>query len=120
MVKTKYFSTHLLDKALAKNKAVREHKRQQQLALVFEAIDKLSSRVSFEKSYVFGSLVKPDCFLKNSDIDIAFEGLSNREFFPTITFLASELDAEIDVIQMEGHPLRDIIVQEGIEWKQKS
>ena len=57
MMKTKHFSTHLLDEVLAKNKEKREYKRRQQLALVFETLDKLPGKVSFENIYVFGSLV---------------------------------------------------------------
>lgn len=119
MVKAKHFSIHLLDKVLAKNKEMREHNRRQQLALVFETLDRLSDKISFEKIYIFGSLVKPHCFSESSDIDIAFEGLSNEEFFQALTFLSAELDAEVDVIQMESHSLREIIIQEGIEWKKK-
>lgn len=32
-------------------------------------------------------------------------------------FLSRELGTEVDVVQLEGHPLREKTLQEGIRWK---
>jgi hypothetical protein len=44
-------------------------------------------------------------------------GLKDEDFFQTIAFLSRELDKEVDVLQLEDHPLRDKVMREGIQWK---
>ena len=117
MERTRRFSTHVLDHALVREREEREAQRQKQIALVFKALDALSQLISFEQSYIFGSLAKPYRFFRDSDVDIAFLGLKDQGFFQAIAFLSRELDIDIDVIQLEDHPLRDKIVREGIKWK---
>lgn len=113
------FSTHLLDRALARERERREQRRQERQAEVFEALGKLSQWVSFEQAYVFGSLAKPYRFFGDSDVDIAFVGLRNEDFFKAIAILTRELGVEVDVLQLEGHPRREMIVGEGIRWKRR-
>ncbi len=73
--------------------------------------------ISFEQAYIFGSLAKPYRFFKDSDVDVAFLGLRDEDFFQAIAFLSRELDANVDVIQLEDHTLRDKVMREGIKWK---
>ena len=47
---------------------------------------------------------------------MAFVGLRDGDFFQAIAFLTRELEADVDVVQLEGHPLREKIVKEGIRW----
>jgi len=117
MERTDRFSTHLLDRALVKEREGREQERQKQVAAVFNALGVLSHRISFDQAYIFGSLAKPYRFLKDSDLDIAFVGLKDEDFFQAIASLSRELDREVDVLQLEGHPLRDKVMREGIKWK---
>lgn len=70
-------------------------------------------------SDVFGSLAKPYRFFGDSDVDIAFLGLNGGDFFHVIAFLSRELGAEVDILQLEGNPLRERIVQEGVKWKRR-
>ena len=111
------FSTHLLDRALAKERLKREERRRERLTDVFRALDELSSRISFEEAYIFGSLVKPYRYFDNSDVDIAFVGLKDEDFFQAMAFLSRELGTEVDILQLEGHPLWEKILREGIRWK---
>ena len=115
----KYFSTHLLDRALAGEGGRNERKRQEGLAAVFAALDELSHQISFEEAYVFGSLAKPYRFFEGSDVDIAFIGLRNEDFFQATAFLSREIDVEVDVLQLEGYPMGERIVREGIRWKRR-
>lgn len=117
MEKTERFSTHLLDRALVKEREGRERQRQEQIALVLKVLDVLSHRISFEQAYIFGSLAKPHRFFEDSDVDIAFVGLRDQDFFQAIAFLSRELDREVDVLQLEDHPLQGGIAREGIRWK---
>jgi predicted nucleotidyltransferase len=111
------FSTHLLDRALAKERERREQRRQERLTAVFKALDKLSNQIPFEEAYIFGSLTKPYHYFDDSDVDIAFVGLGDEVFFRAIAFLSRELNAAVDVLQLESHPLREKIIREGIRWK---
>jgi len=117
MERTERFSTHLLDRALVREREGRERQRQKQIAAVLKALDALSHRISFEQAYIFGSLAKPHRYFKDSDVDIAFVGLKDQDFFQIIAFLSGELDREVDVLQLEDHPLRDKVMWEGIKWK---
>ena len=117
MERTERFSTHLLDRALLREREGIEQERQKQVAAVLGALDALSHQVFFDQAYIFGSLAKPHRFFKDSDVDIAFVGLKDEDFFQTIAFLSRELDKEVDVLQLEEHPMRDKIVREGIKWK---
>jgi predicted nucleotidyltransferase len=117
MERTERFSTHLLDRALVREREGREQQRHKQIAAVLKALDALSHRISFEQAYIFGSLAKPYRYFEDSDVDIAFVGLKDQDFFQTIAFLSGELDREVDVLQLEDHPLRDKVMREGIKWK---
>lgn len=117
MEKTERFSTHLLARTLIKEREEKEQERQMQLATSFKALNALSRRISFEQAYIFGSLAQPHRFFEDSDVDIAFVGLKDQDFFQTIAFLSRELDREVDVLQLEDHPLWDKVIQEGIRWK---
>jgi len=117
MERTERFSTHLLDRALVREREERERQRQQQIALVLKVLDALSQLISFEQAHIFGSLAKPYRFFEDSDVDIAFVGLKDEDFFQAIAFLSRELGRDVDVIQLEGHSLRGKVMREGIEWK---
>ena len=117
MERTERFSTHLLDRALLREREGREQERQKQVAAVLGSLDALSHRVFFDQAYIFGSLAKPHRFFKDSDVDIAFVGLKDEDFFQAIAFLSRELGRDVDVIQLEGHSLRGKVMREGIEWK---
>jgi len=105
MERTERFSTHLLDRALLREREEREAQRQKQIALAFKALDALSQLISFDQAYIFGSLAKPHRFFKDSDVDIAFVGLKDEDFFQAIAFLSRELGRGVDVLQLEEHPL---------------
>jgi len=111
------FSTWLLDQAIAKERERQEQQRRERLGAAFQALEKLARQVPFQEAYIFGSLAKPHRFFKDSDIDIAFVGLKDENFFQAIAFLSRELGRDVDVLQLEEHPLRDKIVREGIKWK---
>jgi len=110
------FPTRLLDQAIAKERERREQRRQARLGAVFRALEELSRQVPFQEAYIFGSLAKPYRYFDESDIDVAFVGLRDEDFFRAIAFLSRELEADVDVLQLEGHPLREKIVKEGIRW----
>ena len=116
---TEHFSTHLLDQVIDKKREKREQVRKDCLSACFKALDKLSRLISFEEAYMFGSLAKPYRFNRDSDVDIAFLGLCNEDFFQAIAFLSRELNSDVDVVQLENHPRKKLIIREDIRWKKR-
>lgn len=111
------FSTHLLDQALKQKERKREEARQQYLSKVREALHTLAGEIPFEEAYIFGSLTRPGRFAAGiSDVDIAFKGLRDEDFFRAMSFLSAALGTELDIIQLEGHPLEQKIKEEGARW----
>ncbi len=113
------FSTHVLDKAIQHRKEANERLRLVRLGRAFDALQKLAGEVLFEEAYLFGSLARPYGFLENSDIDIGFIGLKDRDFFVATAFLSRELSVDVDVVQLEGHRMEEKVRQGGIRWVKK-
>jgi predicted nucleotidyltransferase len=76
----KPFKTTLLDQHLRKKRRKNEKLRQEMLQRVLDLLPQLAARYGFNRAYVFGSLVKRGRFRKNSDVDIAIEGLNNENY----------------------------------------
>jgi len=114
------WSTDLLDAALAKKKQKREQLRKQLLALAMQTFDKLAQEISFEQAYIFGSVSRPHGFDELSDLDVAFMGLKDEDFFKAMAFISREVGRDnVDVVQLEGHRLAEKVMREGIPWKRK-
>ncbi len=110
------FSCHLLDEALAVRHMAREGRRLATLARVQEALARLATRVEFTEAYIFGSLLDSTRFHDDSDVDLAFVGLRDEDFFPAMAWLSRELRREVDLVQLEGHRLEEKVKKEGIRW----
>lgn len=115
----KGFSTELLDNIIILEKKGRERLRLQIKERIFDAIGRLSGIIHFEEAYIFGSVAKPYRFLKDSDIDIAFIGLKDGDFFRAMSFISNEIGRDIDIVQLERHRLAEKIKREGIRWRKK-
>ncbi len=109
---------YLLEKALEARKELGERKRKDTLIALSRALQKLSRMVRFDEVYVFGSLAKPYRYSDRSDVDVAFVGLRDEDFFTAMAFLSQELETDVDVVQLEASPLNERIRKEGILiWK---
>ncbi len=113
------FSTHILDEFLKRKRSENEKLRQQVIEKINEILEELSKKKLFEEAYIFGSITKPFVFGKNSDIDIAFTGLKDKDFFLVMSTISNELGRDVDVIQLENHRLAEKIKKEGIRWRRK-
>lgn len=114
------FSIHLLERALTRQRKSREQRRQECLAAALRALEELSREIPFEEAYIFGSLTKPACFFEGSDLDIAFTGLRDEDFFRAAAFLSRAIGMEVDLLPLEDHPLKERILKEGIRWTRPS
>lgn len=54
----------------------------------------------------------------SSDVDIGFVWLRDEHFFRVGAFLSTMLRSDVDVVQLEGHPLEEKVKGEGIRWMQ--
>ncbi|MGA1823112.1 MAG: nucleotidyltransferase domain-containing protein [bacterium] len=83
-----------------------------------QSLSKLSKIVVFKDAYICGSITNAKMFSASSDIDIAFYGLKEKDFFKTMAFLSRYLERNVDIIQLEGHRFEEKIRNEGIKWKE--
>lgn len=110
------FSTHILDQALKRRRTRREQLRHELIHTVHEALAELSQEIAFTGAYLVGSLTCPERFSEESDIDIAFVGLRDEDFFRVLALLSGRLARDVDIVQLEKHPHKDQIIREGIRW----
>ena len=111
------FSIHLLERALARRRESREKRRQECLVVALRALEELSREIPFEEAYLFGSLTKAGRFFEGSDLDVAFVGLRDEDFFRASAFLWRAMGTEVDILPLEDHPLKEKVLKEGIRWK---
>lgn len=110
------FSTRLLDEAIQRKRNVLESRRRELLNKLYKILSHMHEQHLFEEAVVFGSIVKVNKFRENSDLDIAFTGLSDENFFRCMSILSSELGRNVDIIQLENCQFKGKIMREGIEW----
>ena len=76
----------------------------------------IQNNFSVTKIYQWGSLLSPDLFDENSDIDIAIEGLTSAEdFFKLYGVALSKTSFPLDLVEMEkiGELNRKSIIEKG-------
>ncbi len=105
--------TALIDEYKKRKKEKAENLRAELLSKIRSALSELLKAVHFEEAYIFGSILTLS-FSWESDIDIAFIGLRDKDLFRAMAFLSDYLGRDVDVIQLEGHRLREKIRREGI------
>lgn len=108
--------TTILDEHRERMRRQAEDLRVEMLEKIRAAVSELSNTVCFKEAYIFGSVLRPS-FSDDSDIDIAFVGLRDADFFRTMAILSDRLGRDVEVIQLEGHRLREQIIKEGIRIK---
>ncbi len=113
------FSCDLLNEVQRARRTRREAQRQAVLKQIWELLPRLAVSIRFQEAYVFGSVLGIKRFQDDSDVDVAFVGLQDKDFFPAMAWLSRELGREVDVIQLEGHRLADKIRKEGLRWTRR-
>lgn len=111
--------TKLLDRYLKKIEQEKEKRRLELLQKVKETLDRISQEISFEKAYIFGSILKNKKFYYDSDIDIAVFGLKDEDFFYFMSRISDIIGRDVDIVQLENHHLKDKITKEGLLWKKQ-
>lgn len=108
------FDTSILDQALAQKRARREALRHDTTASLRAALVSLPAQ--YAAVSVFGSILRPGRFGEDSDIDLAFEGLSDSDYFRAKCYLEDVLQRPVDVLQIENHRLREMVFKKGVRW----
>jgi len=99
-----------------------EHERQRKRAkaarlLAATCAQLLVDGYGVTRVWLIGSVLKPETFRKGSDIDLAVEGLADRDYFPALAKLYEQLPAglELDLISVETAQasLREHVMEEG-------
>lgn len=109
-------TTYLLDKVIEQKKLQRERDRLTIIRRTFLVLDEMSDIIFFKDAFLFGTIIKPFRFFNESDVDIGFNGLSDKDYFKAMAYLSNCLNREVDIIQLERHRLSDKIVKEGMRW----
>lgn len=75
----------------------------------------LAEKYGAKRVYLFGSLLYPDAFGRDSDIDLAAEGISSGLFFKALAEANRASNFEIDLVPFEDcYPaMKDTILAEG-------
>ena len=97
---------------------VEQRKREQLITRIHKVAVELKTRFRIQRVILFGSLANADWFTPDSDVDLAVEGLSTKDFWQAWR-LAEEIIHErpVDLIEMETAKtsLLQAIEQYGIE-----
>jgi len=108
---------YLITEKRTKERKETQELRKKLLSVVEEALSELSKIIFFKDAYIFGSITRAELFSPDSDVDIAFYGLKDQDFFKAISFLSRRLARDVDVIQLEGHRLEEKIKSKGLRWR---
>jgi hypothetical protein len=117
---SKPFKTTILDRRLRKKRQENEKTRRETLQHLLGMLPKLAVKYGFNHAYLFGSITQKGRFRKSSDVDIAIAGLGNEKYFAFMAELSDQLGREVDVVQIEKHPLKKRIMETGMEWSRNS
>lgn len=122
MIKTKSIPYGAYVEEVLKNKREQnEILRNKTIEKTWEALDELRKKIEFHGAFIFGSLARPYGFNQDSDVDIAFLILDDKDFFFAMAFLSKRLYVDVDIAQMESsNNLKRKILSEGIPWKKKN
>ena len=92
--------------------------RKQLLARVRQAAAMLKSRFSARRVVLFGSLAHASWFVRDSDVDLAIEGLASEYYWQAWRLVEEILgDRPVDLIEIEtaGESLKRAIERYGVE-----
>lgn len=110
------FDTHLLDEAIAAERARDEARRRAMLAEVLRQLDVVAPAHGIERAIVFGSVVKPGRYRAHSDVDIAVEDVDPVTFLAFKVAYELALGEEIDLVALEHCHFAHRIREQGVVW----
>lgn len=112
------FDTSIRDAAVARERAEREAARREALDRTVSALEEVARETGLERACLFGSIVRPGWFGRDSDVDIAVEGGGDE--LSLAVRLSRAIGREVHVVPLDDSPVADRARREGIEWTPKS
>jgi predicted nucleotidyltransferase len=112
----KGFDISLWEKLQEEKLAEREERRKKILTDITISLKRYFSSKKVAKVFIIGSILRKGAFYNFSDIDIAVEGL-DEDYFLTLSEIEALLDRDVDLIELEGHRLREEIKKRGMRIK---
>jgi uncharacterized protein len=113
------FDTYLLDEAIARRQEHNEQQRQAILVKLFQWLDQFGEQYGMQGVYVFGSLTAAGQFTEQSDVDVAIESMNAEYFFDVMGLLVTELEREVDLVELSKCHFAQKIREQGILWNQE-
>ena len=110
------FNTDTLDRILKEQATRNENQRQQVLKSVQQWLDDHGPTYGVKQAYIFGSLIRPYQFQPHSDIDIAVEQVDVEGMFLMISFMMTDMNRDVDVIELKKCHFADKIREAGLLW----
>jgi len=95
-----------------------QRERKQLLARVRQGAAMLKSRFAARRVVLFGSLAHASWFVRDSDVDLAIEGLASEDYWQACILVEEILgDHRVDLIEIEtvGESLKRAIERYGVE-----
>ena len=98
--------------------AAERKERNYLLERIRKAADRLKKDYGTHRVILFGSLARESWFRADSDVDLAVEGLSPKDYWPAWRMIETIIaDRMVDLIEIEsaGEALREVIEKDGVE-----
>jgi uncharacterized protein len=112
------FDTSIRDAAVARERAQREAARKEAFKRTVSALEEVAREIGLKRAYVFGSVVRPGWFRRDSDVDIAVEGVDDS--LSLAVRLSSKIGREVHVVPLGDSAIATRARREGVEWTPKS
>ncbi len=114
------FATDLLDAALARRRQDDEKQRLIILERTTQWLDTNGGQYGIEQAYLFGSVIRPDRFTAQSDVDVAVEQMQPDLFFAALSALSEALGRDVDLVELSKCHFAHRIRQQGTLWRRKT
>ena len=117
MVAAPRFSTDILDRAIERQRRMREQLRTTTRARLVQALE--AAPVPVDEAIIFGSIERPGHFDATSDIDIAVGPLAARDYFTLKSHLEHSLGREVDIVDLHRCHFAAAIRRTGSTWTRR-
>lgn len=107
------FDTSLWRAAIAKKNLQRETYRKRKLAELRDQLTRYFAPKKVARVYLIGSILRPEAFNEDSDIDIVVRGLS-EDYFRVSAELEGLVGRSLDLIEMERCRFTEYVESEGL------
>jgi predicted nucleotidyltransferase len=107
----------LLKKIEEVKKADREEQRLSFLELTKAVLPEILPHFQVKEVYITGSILIPNKFGSQSDIDIAVKGLPEKDYFTLLSRLNEYLPRNAELIELENCRFAEIVYKTGLRIK---